>query len=138
MPNEWFSFPFIPGSSRSPSFLITLLLLYALYYVIREAVPLVYCYGKEAIGLFKMFSNCIWGIFNIQIQSDRGHKLMLFIVQNKDKDLLGIYQYTCDPFYVSLITDRHLKVRSNCILSTFRTKARFSLRVTHSITRCTQ
>ena len=33
--------------------------------------------------------------------------------QNKDKDLLGIYQYVCDPFSVSLLTDRHLKVRSN-------------------------
>ena len=32
---------------------------------------------------------------------------------NKDKDLLGIYKYGCDPFCVSLLTDRHLKVRSN-------------------------
>ena len=37
------------------------------------------------------------GHFNIQIQRDRGHKLMLFMFQNKDKDLLGIYQYGCDP-----------------------------------------
>ena len=48
-----------------------------------------------------MFSRWIWGIFNIQIQSDRGHKLMLFMFQNKDKDLLGIYQYGCDTFCVS-------------------------------------
>ena len=48
------------------------------------------------IGLFKMFSRWIWGIFNIQIQSDRGHKLTLFMFQNKDKDLLGIYLYGCD------------------------------------------
>ena len=33
--------------------------------------------------------------------------------QNKDKDVLGIYKYGCDPFCVSLLTDRHLKVRSN-------------------------
>ena len=33
--------------------------------------------------------------------------------QSKDKDLLGIYKYGCDPFCVSLLTDRHLKVRSN-------------------------
>ena len=33
--------------------------------------------------------------------------------QNKDKDLLGIYQYGCDPFCVSLLTDRYLKVRCN-------------------------
>ena len=33
--------------------------------------------------------------------------------QNKDKDLLGIYKYGCDPFCVSLLTDRHLKVRPN-------------------------
>ena len=33
--------------------------------------------------------------------------------QNKDKDLLGVYKYGCDPFCVSLLTDRHLKVRSN-------------------------
>ena len=31
--------------------------------------------------------------------------------QDKDKDLLGIYQYGYDPFCVSLLTDRHLKVR---------------------------
>ena len=35
------------------------------------------------------------------------------MLQNKDKDLLGIYQYGCDPFCVSLLTDRHLKVRCN-------------------------
>ena len=44
---------------------------------------------------------------------------MLFMFQNKDKDLLGIYQYGCDPFCVSLLPDRHLKVRSNSILFTF-------------------
>ena len=33
--------------------------------------------------------------------------------QNKDKDLLGIYKHGCDPICVSLLTDRHLKVRSN-------------------------
>ena len=73
-------------------------------------------------GLFKMFSRWIWGIFNIQIQSDRGHKLKLFMFQNKDKDLLGIYQYGCDPFCVSLLTDRHLIVDSNSILFTFSDK----------------
>ena len=31
--------------------------------------------------------------------------------QNKDKDLLGIYQCGYDPFWVSLLTDRHFKVR---------------------------
>ena len=69
-----------------------------------------------------MFSRWIWGIFSIQIQSDRGYKLMLFMFQNKDKDLLGIYQYGCDPFCLSLLTDRHLKVRSNSILFTFLDK----------------
>ena len=29
-----------------------------------------------------MFSRWIWGIFNIQIQSDRGHKLMSFKQDN--------------------------------------------------------
>ena len=67
-------------------------------------------FDESIIGLFKMFSRWIWGIFNIQIQSDKGHKLMLFMFQNKDKDLLGIYQYGCDPFCVSLLTDRHFKV----------------------------
>ena len=33
--------------------------------------------------------------------------------QNKDKDLLGIYKYGCDPFRVLLLTDGHLKVRSS-------------------------
>ena len=74
------------------------------------------------IGIFKMFLRWIWGIFNIQIQSNRGHRLMLFIVQNKDKDLLGNYQYDRDPFCVSLLTDRHLKVRSKSILFTFSDK----------------
>ena len=69
-----------------------------------------------------MFSRWIWGIFNIQIQSDRRHKLMLFMFQNINKDLLGIYQYGCDPFWVSLLTDKHLKVRSNRILFTFSDK----------------
>ena len=69
-----------------------------------------------------MFSRWIWGIFNIQIQSDRGQKLMLFMFQNKDKDLLGIYQYGCDPFCMSLPTDRDLKVRSSSILFTISDK----------------
>ena len=63
---------------------------------------------------------------------------MLFMFQNKDKDLLGIYQYGCDPFCVSLLTDRHLKVRSKALHLHIRTKAHLRLRVTHSITRCTQ
>ena len=95
------------------------------------------CVASSTIGLFKMFSRWIWGIFNIQIQSDRGHKLMLFMFQNKDKDLLGIYQYGCDPFCVSLLTDRHLKVPSNSILFTFSDKGAYVC-VTRSITRCTQ
>ena len=64
---------------------------------------------------------------------------MLLMFQNKDKDLLGIYQYGCDAFCVSLLTDRHLKVRSiTAFYLRFRTKARLRLRVTRSITRCTQ
>ena len=74
------------------------------------------------IRLFKMFSRWIWGIFNIHIQSDSGHKLILFMFQNKDKQLLGIYQYGCVQFCVSLLTDMHLKVRSNSILFTFSDK----------------
>ena len=50
---------------------------------------------------------------------------MLFMFQNKDKDLLGIYQYGCDPFCVSLLTERRLKVRSNSILFTFSDKGVF-------------
>ena len=90
-----------------------------------QCMPYVEVLGSfsiHTIGLFKMFSRWIWGIFNIQIQRDRGHKLILFMFQNKDKDLLGIYQYGCDPFWVSLLTDRHLKVRSNSILFTFSDK----------------
>ena len=37
---------------------------------------------------------------------------MLFMFQYKDKDLIGIYQYGCDPFCVSLLTDRDLQVRA--------------------------
>ena len=51
---------------------------------------------------------------------------MLFMFQNKNKYLLGIYQYGCDPFCVSLLTDRHLKVRSNSILFTFSDKGAFT------------
>ena len=47
---------------------------------------------------------------------------MLYMFQNKHKDLLGIYQYGCDPFCVSLLTDRHLKVGSSSILFTFLDK----------------
>ena len=80
-------------------------------------------YHNQLYCVILGFSKCwICGIFNIQIQSDRGHKLMLFMFQNKDKDLLGIYQYGCDPFCVSLLTDRHLKLRSNSILFTFSNK----------------
>ena len=51
---------------------------------------------------------------------------MLFMFQNKYKYLLGIYQYGCDPFCVSLLTDRHLKVRANRILFTFSDKGAFT------------
>ena len=61
---------------------------------------------------------------------------MLFMFQNKDKDLLGIYQYGCDPFCVSLLTDRYLKVLLTAFYLRFRTKARIRLCVTRSITRC--
>ena len=50
---------------------------------------------------------------------------MLFMFQNKDKDLHGIYQYGCESLCVSLLTDRHLKVRSNRILFTFSDKGAF-------------
>ena len=51
---------------------------------------------------------------------------MLLMFQNKDKDLLGIYQYGCDPLCVSLLTHRHLKVRTNRILFTFSDKGAFT------------
>ena len=70
-----------------------------------------------------MFLRWIWDIFNIQIQSDRGHKLMLFMFQNKDKDLLVIYQYGCDPILLVIANwYRHLTVRSDSILFTFSDK----------------
>ena len=58
-----------------------------------------------------MFSRWILHIFTAQIQSQQAHKLMKFMLQNKDKDLLGIYQCGYDPFCVPLLTDRHLKLR---------------------------
>ena len=42
--------------------------------------------------------------------------------QNKDKDLLGIYQYGYDPICMSLLTDRHLKVCVTLILFRFSDK----------------
>ena len=50
--------------------------------------PVLAKFPLHTIGLFKMLSRWIWSIFNIQIQSDRGHKLMLLMFQNNDKDLL--------------------------------------------------
>ena len=61
---------------------------------------------------------------------------MKFMLQNIDKDLLGIYQCGYDPFCVSLLTDRHLKVRCHTDFVYFQTEARIRLRVTLSITRC--
>ena len=40
------------------------------------------------IGLFKMFSHRIWGIFNIQIQSERGHKFIRIMYHIKVKTYL--------------------------------------------------
>ena len=98
-----------------------------------------HCKTEYNIGLFKMFSRWILHIFKVQIQSERGHKLIQFMFQNKDKDLLGIYQYGCDPFCVSLLTERHLKVHCDTdFVLHFQTKALLCLRVTRSITRCTQ
>ena len=62
-----------------------------IYIALAQALYEMQSESDMIIGLFKMFSRWIWGIFNIQIQSDRGHKLILFRVQNKDKDLLSIY-----------------------------------------------
>ena len=59
----------------------------------------------------------------------------VIMFQNNDKDLLDIYQYGCDPFCMSLLTDRHLNARSYLH---FRSKERLRLRVTRSITRCMQ
>ena len=61
---------------------------------------------------------------------------MLFMFQNKDKDLLGTYQYGCDPICVSLLTDRHLKVRSKRILFGFSDKGAFTSARDCSITGC--
>ena len=68
--------------------------------------------GKLFIGLFKILSRWISRIFNDQIQSKRGLTLINLCFKVKT-DLLGIYKYGCDPFCVSLLTDRHLKVHSN-------------------------
>ena len=51
---------------------------------------------------------------------------MKFMLQNKDKDLLGIYQCDYDPFCVSLLTDRHLKVRCHTDLFRFSDKGAFT------------
>ena len=51
---------------------------------------------------------------------------MKFMFQNKDKDLLGIYQCGYDPFCVSLLTDRRLKVVVTLILFRFSDKGAFT------------
>ena len=52
---------------------------------------------------------------------------MKFMLQNKDKDLLGIYQCGYDPFCVSLLTDRHLKVHCHtAFLFRFSDKGAFT------------
>ena len=57
--------------------------------------------------------------------------------QNKDKDLLGIYQYGYDPFCMSLLTDRHLKVRCHSdFVWIFRQRQRIARRkLDHDILR---
>ena len=44
---------------------------------------------------------------------------MLFMFQNKDKDLLGIYQYGVIHSACHCLTDRHLKVRSIVLCKMF-------------------
>ena len=41
------------------------------------------------------------GIFNIEIQNEKGHKLMKTIPHIKVKDLLDIYKWGCSSFYFS-------------------------------------
>ena len=53
---------------------------------------------------------------------------MLFMVQNKDKDLLGIYQYGCDPFCVSL-----LLVFSKCFRAGYFTFSQLKFKVNKGI-----
>ena len=65
------------------------------------------------IGLFKMFLRWILRIFNAQIQSERGTNQCNLCFKIKTKTYLVFISMGCDPFYVSLVTDRHLKVRCN-------------------------
>ena len=48
------------------------------------------------------------------------------MLQNNDKDLLGIDQCGYDPFCVSLLTDRHLKFVVTLILFIFSDKGAFT------------
>ena len=57
-----------------------------------------------------MFSHWIWGIFNIQIQTERGHKLMEIICHIKFKDLLDIYKWVmvhsvCHCWLIEVLMD---------------------------------
>ena len=60
---------------------------------------------NKSIGLFKKFLPWIWGIFNVQIQSERGRKFMKLMCHIKVKDLLDICKWGCGQFCVSLLTD---------------------------------
>ena len=51
---------------------------------------------------------------------------MYFVFQDKYKYLLDVYQYGCDPFCMSLLPDRHLKVCCNTDLFRFFNKTAFT------------
>ena len=72
-------------------------------------------YSFWGFSVVLVFSKCFRaGYFTfsqLKFKVNKGIKLMKFMLQNKDKDLLGIYQCGYDPFCLSLLTDRHLKVR---------------------------
>ena len=53
----------------------------------------------------KCFRVGFGGIFNVQIQSERGHKFVQLMCNIKVKDLLDIYKWDCGPFCVSLMTE---------------------------------
>ena len=60
-----------------------------------------------------MFSRWIWGIFNIQIQSDTGHELVIAFIFHTDKyqvSYLVFISMVVISFCMPLLTDRHLKV----------------------------
>ena len=88
--------------------------------IIRKLLPNEHLHWSS-----KMFLLWISGIFNVKIQSEKGHKFMYIIYHNKVKDLLDICKWGCSPFYMTLLTDKTFNRTEVSDFVTFSNNGRF-------------